>query len=741
MTSSGRSTPTPSNRYSPLPPIKSKIDREFIDDLNMFIKAELCKIKTDDEEQKYLVWKAAFNKVIEHVVAYRPILTAIKKEYEDTIEIIKTGQKNADFLHLKLKSMASEPSTLRNYKKRADELEERIVLIKKENEKLEQEIKDMQAVKEEREKRPKTAETPRRQLKTDNRFIPGLTLEEMTDMKVLQKKFEALDRQLKELNISLKTRFLPKTHKVQLKETLDTKVTTRDQLLHQSLVYKAKSQRLKIALEAAQAYNQMKPPHQTVGDAVTLAFHQANGTFQEEKDKLDKEYRDVLAQSNSTEDDDPNKEKEAELMLEYIEKFNELFEDGLFEEAAVHAANSPKGILRTQATLAKFRDVPAKGKGRSPLLAFCDALMSSVKAAGKKPNEALSLDCVEAGLNESRVDMVHHWLAQDRLTFSHKMGIIICDHCTCWLPCVCECQSMGQSIFVRLKEHYDAVLAMLRQGKVQNALQYARHWHCITSDKVNDVLKINDCPQLIIGLLAADVLKRKLLLNITVGSILQGLMDLNKPELIATLIEAISGQKTDHEEATALPLSRAVLLDRSTKPEQWSAIVHFLETAGHHDAALQLFATTYITNIVQQSSIILQNEQGRKGVSFAHTVQTRSDSEEDLSDSTHGTTSRDTSSREISPDPLIPQKSQRESILKKKGYSVNDVQWRKLSPSGKRVSLASTVQSPSPSFARTAEDKHVEIFRPASKISGSVRLIDSDPYTSNPESAGESEAE
>ena len=43
------------------------------------------------------------------------------------------------------------------------------------------------------------------------------------------------------------------------------------------------------------------------------------------------------------------------MMLEYIEKFNELFEDGQYEEAAVHAANSPKGILRTQATLAKFR--------------------------------------------------------------------------------------------------------------------------------------------------------------------------------------------------------------------------------------------------------------------------------------------------------------------------------------------------------------------------------------------------
>jgi hypothetical protein len=34
----------------------------------------------------------------------------------------------AAFLHGKLKAMASEPSTIRNYKKRADELEERYTL-------------------------------------------------------------------------------------------------------------------------------------------------------------------------------------------------------------------------------------------------------------------------------------------------------------------------------------------------------------------------------------------------------------------------------------------------------------------------------------------------------------------------------------------------------------------------------------------------------------------------------------
>ena len=59
--------------------------------------------------------------------------------------------------------------------------------------------------------------------------------------------------------------------------------------------------------------------------------------------------------STTFEEDDPTREKEAEMMLEYIEKFNELLEDRKYEEAAIHAANSPKGILRTQETLNRFK--------------------------------------------------------------------------------------------------------------------------------------------------------------------------------------------------------------------------------------------------------------------------------------------------------------------------------------------------------------------------------------------------
>lgn len=108
-------------------------------------------------------------------------------------------------------------------------------------------------------------------------------MEEATDLNLLYKNLDILDRQLKDLNISFRTRYVPKSQKVDFKNKLDTKVNTRDQLLRQGLIYRAKRYRLKIAVEAAQAYNRFKPPHQTVGDAVTFAIAQATGLQVQEK--------------------------------------------------------------------------------------------------------------------------------------------------------------------------------------------------------------------------------------------------------------------------------------------------------------------------------------------------------------------------------------------------------------------------------------------------------------------------
>jgi hypothetical protein len=65
--------------------------------------------------------------------------------------------------------------------------------------------------------------------------------------------------------------------------------------------------------------------------------------------------RDTTTAASTYEDDDPSKEKEAELILDYIDMFNALFDDEKYEAAAIHAANSPRGILRTMDTLNKFK--------------------------------------------------------------------------------------------------------------------------------------------------------------------------------------------------------------------------------------------------------------------------------------------------------------------------------------------------------------------------------------------------
>ena len=73
------------------------------------------------------LFRLLFTQIIDYVSAYKPLLTAIKAEYEECIETIQRGQQEAFYLSGKLKAVASQPSTIYNFKKRADELEHKWV--------------------------------------------------------------------------------------------------------------------------------------------------------------------------------------------------------------------------------------------------------------------------------------------------------------------------------------------------------------------------------------------------------------------------------------------------------------------------------------------------------------------------------------------------------------------------------------------------------------------------------------
>ena len=63
--------------------------------------------------------------LVEYLSAYRPLLTAIKAEFEDCIQTIERGQQEAFFLSGKVKTMAAEQTTLSFYTKRADQLKQK----------------------------------------------------------------------------------------------------------------------------------------------------------------------------------------------------------------------------------------------------------------------------------------------------------------------------------------------------------------------------------------------------------------------------------------------------------------------------------------------------------------------------------------------------------------------------------------------------------------------------------------
>ena len=57
-------------------------------------------------------------------------------------------------------------------------------------------------------------------------------------------------------------------------------------------------------------------------------------------------------------------------------------------------------------------------RGRHAVLAYADALMSTVDAYRVKPDEYISLECVKAALRENQLDLVSHWMAQDRYVYN-----------------------------------------------------------------------------------------------------------------------------------------------------------------------------------------------------------------------------------------------------------------------------------------------------------------------------------
>ncbi|XP_017771564.1 PREDICTED: clathrin heavy chain [Nicrophorus vespilloides] len=104
----------------------------------------------------------------------------------------------------------------------------------------------------------------------------------------------------------------------------------------------------------------------------------------------------------------------------FISKFQMLFQNAQYAEAAKVAANAPKGILRTPATIQMFQQVPTPAGQNSPLLQYFGILLDQGKL-----NKYESLELCKPVLLQGRKHLLEKWLREEKLECSEELGDLV----------------------------------------------------------------------------------------------------------------------------------------------------------------------------------------------------------------------------------------------------------------------------------------------------------------------------
>uniref|UniRef100_A0A8D0GH82 Clathrin heavy chain linker domain-containing protein 1 n=1 Tax=Sphenodon punctatus TaxID=8508 RepID=A0A8D0GH82_SPHPU len=189
---------------------------------------------------------------------------------------------------------------------------------------------------------------------------------------------------------------------------------------------------------------------------------------------------------------DPSKSKEAEDLLEYIERFNELFSRGKYEYAAIYAANCPRGILRNIETMKKFKDISRMNGKVLPLLRYFEALISTSTAVKHPFPAVMTQEAIKCALSEKRLDLVMHWVTRQRLTFSEEAGDVIFAYGEVEPHNRPKCLALAQIVYSQCGSHRKAALCLCKQGQVCGAMEYLQQFKHSPLDDYVYLLK--HCP-------------------------------------------------------------------------------------------------------------------------------------------------------------------------------------------------------------------------------------------------------
>ncbi|XP_052505300.1 clathrin heavy chain linker domain-containing protein 1 [Budorcas taxicolor] len=466
------------NKHAVLPPIISGSDKEFLERMQRYIITETERVCCNEEgpaDEYYIIYRNVFDKVIEYVTAYKSILTSIKKEYDRFIETIKKGQRTAFYLHGKLKVLAGEPTALVYHRKRIAQLQAKMGLIENNSSKIQLQINEMKQV---RAKYDTKEEQYCTFCKDPLKPIPGMTLQESVSLDALTKYLKHLEGKYTEIEELMSKKYVPIQRKADLDEEMTVVLERRDSTENLNNELQFSHQRLQVISQALTLW---------VKSDMSRSFQDIVKNIQKSKDLHDKQgiVEELL-------EEDPSKAKEAEILLYFIERFNELISLGEYEKAVYFAVNGPRRILQNIGTVNKFKAI-GKIRGKpSPLLLFFEAVFSISHAFRHPVDAVLTLEGIKCGLSEKRLDLVINWVTQERLTFSEEAGDVIFDYGEQNTYNKAKCLALAQIIYSECGLHKKALLCLCKQGQIHGAMEYIQQFKDFTSDDLMQLIKL--CP-------------------------------------------------------------------------------------------------------------------------------------------------------------------------------------------------------------------------------------------------------
>lgn len=143
----------------------------------------------------------------------------------------------------------------------------------------------------------------------------------------------------------------------------------------------------------------------------------------------------------------------------FISRFNQMFQQQNFSEAAKLAAMSPGGILRTPQTIERFKSVPLAPGQTSPLLQYFGILLERGQL-----NKHESLELARPVLLQGRRQLLEKWLKEDKLECSEELGDIVKQHDS----------TLALSVFLRANVPSKVIACFAETGQYSKIVLYAR---------------------------------------------------------------------------------------------------------------------------------------------------------------------------------------------------------------------------------------------------------------------------